>query len=90
MRGKKIIRKIVILTVVFFLIGGFLNIIDPIAKNTLAMNQMDIDTFSNTWVVLYQKMVGFYPFFVVVMSLLVFKNDILWFTKKLLSRKGEK
>lgn len=87
MNWKRIAKKAVILAIIFFLIGAITNVVDPIVKNTLAMRQMDLDTFSNTWIFVYQRFVNWYPFIAVVLSLLVFKNDILELIQK---NKGEK
>lgn len=94
MDSKKIIKKVIILAVVFFLIGSFIDLINPITKNALAMKQMEIDILSNTWVGVYDWIISIYPWFVVIVLFLSFRKELTEIFKSIIRKtsemKGEK
>lgn len=94
MDSKKIIKKLFILAAVFFLIGSFIDLINPITKNALAMKQMKIDILSNTWIGVYDWIIGIYPWFVVIVLFLSFRKELTEIFKSIIRKtsemKGEK
>lgn len=89
MRWKRVIKKCIILVIAFLIFGGVTSVISPIIKNSLAMQQMEIDILSSGWIIAYQHFVNCVPFVWVLIILLVFKNDFKEFIKKMVDKEND-
>lgn len=89
MQWKRIIKKSVAIAILFLIIESIASVIDPIIENSLAIQQMEIDTFSSSWMIAYQHFANCIPFVWVLIIILVFKNDFKEFIKKMVDKEND-
>lgn len=89
MKFEKIIVKIISLTIFFIGVGWIKGMLDPLVKNRLAMEQMNIDILSNFWLDLYQKVSDFMPIIAILVVITVLGKDFITLLTEILKRKGE-
>lgn len=82
-RKSIIIGKIIILILICGLFSAIGSIIDPIVKNAAAMQQMNTDSLSNTWIRVYQDCVNAAPLVMILFAVILFANDIYKIIKKM-------
>lgn len=82
-RKSIIIGKIIILILICGLFSAIGSIIDPIIKNAAAMQQMNTDYLSNTWIRVYQDCVNAAPLVMILFAVILFANDIYKIIKKM-------
>ena len=86
MKSKRFLLKLIILAVIYLIVWTVISIIDPITKNVLAAEQMNINSLSSTWIVLYKRFTDHISLFMTVITLLIFIEDIVSLVKRIIKK----